>query len=84
MKCWMSEFHLSRRLCASQPELWVVVEDESSRLLTWEESNPILRPVSLTSDPELLHCQRKLEASSAATVVGRDGGIVVVEVLEEL
>ena len=84
MKGWMSEFHLSGRLCASQPELWVVVEDESSRLvLTRKESNPILWSVSPSSNLELLHCQHKLEASSAATVVGRDSGIVV-EVLEEL
>ena len=76
--------HLSGRVCASQPELSIVVEDESSRLLLrWKELHPIFWSVSPTSNLELLHCQQKLEVFSATTVVGRDASIVVA-VFEEL
>ena len=69
-------------LSTPSPKVGVVVEDEPC-VVRGKELDPLLRPVSLLAPGNLLHRQHKLEASSAATVVGRSASVGV-EMFEEL
>ena len=69
-------------LSTPSPKVGVVVEDEPC-VIRGKELDPLLRPVSLLSLGNLLHRQHKLEAPSAATVVGRSASVGV-ELFEEL